>query len=74
MKPSPLWPFGSSISFEFPGAGSSLGFADPEAGIGRAYMTSQMGTRLTGVPRDLALRTALYAAIQAKSAATPIAA
>ena len=38
----------------------SLGFADPTAGVGYAYVTSQMGTRLTGDPRDVALREALY--------------
>ena len=37
-----------------------MGFADPDAGIGYAYVTSQMGTRLTGDPRDVALRDALY--------------
>jgi hypothetical protein len=40
-----------------------MGFADPTAGIGYAYVTSQMGTVLTGDPRDLALRDALYAAV-----------
>lgn len=60
MKPGPSWPFGSESSFGSPGSGGSLGFADPEAGIGYAYVTSQMGTTLTGDPRDLALRNALY--------------
>jgi CubicO group peptidase (beta-lactamase class C family) len=63
MKPSGLWPFGSSSSFGSPGAGGSLGFADPKAGVGYAYVTSQSGTRLTGDPRDVALRDALYSAI-----------
>jgi len=69
MKPSPVWPFGSASSFGSPGAGGSLGFADPSAGIGYAYVTSQMGTRLTGDPRDVALRDALYSAIPASSRA-----
>jgi CubicO group peptidase (beta-lactamase class C family) len=64
MKPSAVWPFGSASSFGSPGSGGSLGFADPAAGIGYAYVTSQMGTTLTGDPRDVALRDALYAAIQ----------
>ena len=68
MKPSPVWPFGSASSFGSPGSGGSLGFADPEAGIGYAYVTSQMGTRLTGDPRDVALRDALYSVIQTSSA------
>jgi CubicO group peptidase (beta-lactamase class C family) len=63
MKPSPVWPFGGASSFGSPGAGGSLGFADPGAGIGYAYVTSQMGTTLTGDPRDVALRDALYAAL-----------
>jgi CubicO group peptidase (beta-lactamase class C family) len=63
MKPGAVWPFGSPGSFGSPGAGGSLGFADPLAGIGYGYVTSQMGTALTGDPRDVALRDALYAAL-----------
>ena len=63
MKPTPRWPFGSALSFGSPGAGGSLGFADPTVGIGYAYVTSQMGTALTGDPRDLALREVLYSVI-----------
>ena len=59
MKPSPAWPFGGVHAFGSPGAGGSLGYADPDAGVGYAYVTSQMGTRLTGDPRDIALRRAL---------------
>jgi CubicO group peptidase (beta-lactamase class C family) len=64
MKPSAVWPFGSPSSFGSPGSGGSLGFADPTAGIGYAYVTSQMGTALTGDPRDVALRDAIYAAVE----------
>lgn len=63
MKPNPMWPFGSEDSFGSPGAGGSIGFADPKTGIGYAYVTSQMGTALTGDPRDLALRNAVYSII-----------
>ncbi len=66
MKPSAAFPFGSAGSFGSPGAGGSLGFADPSAGIGYAYVTSQMGTTVTGDPRDVALREALYAVIRAQ--------
>jgi CubicO group peptidase (beta-lactamase class C family) len=59
MKPSAVWPFGTARSFGSPGAGGSLGFADPERGLGYAYVTSQMGTSITGDPRDVALRDAL---------------
>jgi CubicO group peptidase (beta-lactamase class C family) len=72
MKPSPVLPFGSPSSFGSPGAGGSLGFADPKAGVGYAYVTSQMGTRLTGDPRDVALRDALYAAMRASSGVSPV--
>ena len=59
MKPSTVWRFGSEGSFGMPGSGGSLGFADPTTGIGYAYITNQMGTSLTGDPRDVALREAL---------------
>ena len=74
MKPSSAWPFGSPSSFGSPGAGGSLGFADPAAGIGYGYVTSRMGTVLTGDPRDVALRNALYSAIPVSSPAAPVAA
>ena len=64
MKPSPVWPFGSPSSFGSPGSGGSLGFADPEMGVGYAYVTSQMGTALTGDARDVALREALYSVLE----------
>jgi len=63
MKPSPLFPFGNEASFGSPGAGGSVGFADPENGIGFAYVTSQMGPTLTEDPRGLALRQAAYSII-----------
>ena len=74
MKPSPWWPFGGSRSFGSPGAGGALGFADPEAGVGYAYVTSQMGTALTGDPRDVALRDALYSSASASNGVSPSAA
>lgn len=63
MKPSPTWPFGTPQAFGAPGAGGALGYADPTTGVGYAYVTSQMGTALTGDPRDVALRAALDAAL-----------
>ncbi len=74
MKPSPAWPFGSPSSFGSPGSGGALGFADPSAGVGYAYVTSQAGTTVTGDPREVALREALYAALSTSSGAPPIAA
>jgi CubicO group peptidase (beta-lactamase class C family) len=64
MKPGPNLQFGGPRSFGAPGSGGSLGFADPDAGIGYAYVTSQMGPSMTGDPRDVAVREALYAALQ----------
>jgi CubicO group peptidase (beta-lactamase class C family) len=64
MKSCPAIPFGSASSYGSPGAGGAMGFADPEAGIGYGYVTSQMGTTLTGDPRDVALRDALYTALR----------
>jgi CubicO group peptidase (beta-lactamase class C family) len=74
MKPSYSLPFGSAASFGAPGAGGAFGFADPTAAVGYAYVTSQMGTTLSGDPRDVALRSALYRAIDDSSAASPAAA
>ena len=71
MKPSFTWPFGTARSFGSPGAGGSLGFADPATRVGYAYVTSQMGTWLTGDPRDVALRDALYAALRSQGAYFP---
>jgi len=69
MKSTDAWPFGSRRSYGAPGSGGSLGFADPEHEIGYAYVTSKMGTALTGDPRDVALRDALDAALQRKAVA-----
>jgi CubicO group peptidase (beta-lactamase class C family) len=74
MKPSANIPFGSAASFGSPGAGGAFGFADPTAAVGYAYVTSQMGTTLSGDPRDVALRSALYRVIDESSAASPAAA
>jgi len=64
MKPCENWRFGGPRSYGSPGTGGALGFADPDAGIGYAYVTSRMGMKFTGDPRDLALREALYSALQ----------
>jgi CubicO group peptidase (beta-lactamase class C family) len=64
MKSTPAIPFGSSMAFGSPGAGGAFGFADPEAGVGYAYVTNRMGTRLSGDPRDVALREALSPALR----------
>ena len=66
MKPSPAWPMGTdTTAFGMPGAGGAFGFADPAAGLGYGYVTSRMGTYLTGDPREVALRDAIYSALRA---------
>jgi CubicO group peptidase (beta-lactamase class C family) len=59
MKPSESVTFGHPSAFGAPGAGGSMGYADPEVGIGYGYVTNRMGTDLQGDPRDVALRAAL---------------
>ena len=59
MKSTREWSFGSARSYGAPGAGGSVGLADPEVGLGYAYVTSQGGTSLVGDPRDVALRDSL---------------
>ena len=61
MKPSDSIPFGHPESFGAPGAGGSMGYADPEAGIGYGYVTNRMSMKIDGDPRDLALRAAIPA-------------
>jgi len=64
MQHCPVWPFGQKGSFGAPGTGGSLGFADPQAQIGYGYVTSRMGTSITGDPRELAIRDAVYTSIE----------
>lgn len=63
MKPSEFINFGSQGAFGAPGAGGSMGFADPTVRLGYGYVTDKMGMALQGDPRDLALRRALAAVI-----------
>ena len=74
MKPNAVWHFGSPAAFGFPGAGGSMGFADPATGVGYAYVTSQMGTSVTGDPREIALRDALNVSLSALKGASAAAA
>jgi CubicO group peptidase (beta-lactamase class C family) len=62
MKPFSKNPFGHPSAFGAPGAGGSMGFADPQAKVGYGYVLNRMGTYLED-PRDLALRTAMYQSI-----------
>jgi len=65
MKNNPGFPFGHRGSFGAPGAGGSLGFADPVAQIGYGYVPNRKGVTFTGDPRDVAIRHALYSATPA---------
>jgi CubicO group peptidase (beta-lactamase class C family) len=65
MKTNPGFPFGNPGSFGAPGTGGSLGFADPQAQIGYGYVPNRKGVTLSGDPRDVALRHALYSATPA---------
>jgi len=61
MKPTESIRFGHPGAFGAPGAGGSMGYADPEVGIGYGYVTNRMGTELSGDSRDVALRDSLPA-------------
>lgn len=71
MKPCPILSFGGERSYGMPGSGGSMGFADPEAGIGYGYLTNRMGTALTGDPRDLALRDTVYSCLPKGASGPP---
>jgi CubicO group peptidase (beta-lactamase class C family) len=60
---APERPIGPSArAFGHFGAGGSLGFSDPEAGVGFGYVTAQMGPRWQN-PRNRALIDALYSCL-----------
>ncbi|HWL42222.1 MAG TPA: serine hydrolase domain-containing protein [Ilumatobacter sp.] len=50
-------------SFGHPGAGGSLGYANPELGIGYGYVMNQMAGGLTGDPRTITLNEAVLASL-----------
>jgi CubicO group peptidase (beta-lactamase class C family) len=59
-KPSQMTTFGSSNNaFGTPGAGGSFGLADPDTGVGFAYVMNRMGIHMID-PRERALRNALF--------------
>jgi len=61
--PSPFSPLMSPASFGHAGAGGSLALADPERGVGFAYVMNQMQQGIAGDPRPAALVRALTGAI-----------
>lgn len=50
-------------SFGHPGAGGSLGFADPVARVGFGYVMNRMGTSILVDPRAAALIESVYACL-----------
>jgi len=56
--------FGGDRSFGHPGAGGSVGFADPEYRIGFGYVMNRMGPHILLDPRAVALIGAVYACIR----------
>lgn len=64
LKPCEAITFGSSSrAYGTPGAGGSLAFADPDAGVGYAYAMNRLDMHNPVDPRELAIRRALYEAI-----------
>lgn len=60
-KPVPHFTFGSSErAYGTPGFGGSFGCADPDTGVGFAYVMNRLGFHLWSDPRELALRQALF--------------
>ncbi len=63
-RPGPNVGFGSSErAFGFPGAGGSFAFADPDVGLGYAYVMNKLDFWLIDDPREKSLRDAVYRAI-----------
>lgn len=55
--------YGHPSAFGTPGAGGSMGYADPELRLGYGYVMNRMGAGIDPDPRDVALRQALATAI-----------
>lgn len=56
-------PFGGPGTFGHPGAGGSVGFCDPERGMGFGYVMNKMQANLSGDPRVAGLTKAVYEAL-----------
>ena len=60
-KPVSHFCFGSSDkAFGTPGLGGSFGFADPDTGVGFAYVMNRLGFHLWSDPREIGVRQALF--------------
>jgi CubicO group peptidase (beta-lactamase class C family) len=63
MTASLFSPYGGPKAFGHAGAGGSVGFCDPENGIGFGYVMNRMMQNLSGDPRTRTLIQAVYDAI-----------
>ena len=63
MLSSDFAPFGGPKGFGHPGAGGSVGFADPDKGVAFGYVMNKMQTNLAGDPRTLTLIEQTYKAL-----------
>lgn len=63
MLSSPFSPLGGPRSFGHPGAGGSLGFADPDGQWAFGYVMNKMDTNLAGDPRTLGLISAIQTSL-----------
>ena len=63
MLPPALSPSAGPACFGHPGAGGSLGLADPEAGFALGYVMNRMDLGLTGDPRAHGVVAAVYASL-----------
>jgi len=59
MLDGELTPLLSGSCFGHAGAGGSLGYADPESGVGYGYLMNQMHNGIAGDPRTIALNDAV---------------
>jgi CubicO group peptidase (beta-lactamase class C family) len=64
LQPS-LAPGAGPRCFGHPGAGGALAFADPDAGLGFAYVMNAMQFNMEGDPRSMALVRAAYGCLEA---------
>lgn len=65
-KPWPTFNFGSPQAYGTPGAGGSLGFADPATGLGFGYAMNRLDYYLTDDPRQVLLREAAHVCAAAR--------
>jgi CubicO group peptidase (beta-lactamase class C family) len=63
MCPDGILPLSGPNSFGHAGAGGSIGFADPDLGIGYGYVMNQMSGSLVGDPRTQGLTDAVKACL-----------